>query len=118
MRVLLADDNANVRWALRTALKEERGLSVIGEAATSQDLLSQTEALQPDLILLEWELPGQAGEILIRGLRSLAVGSRVIVLSSQPGARRAVLTAGADAFVSKADTPEQLLAALRELVNA
>lgn len=118
MRVLLADENANVRWALRTALREEGGLNLVGEVTNSQNLLSQAEALQPDLILLEWELPGQAGEIVIRGLRSLAEGSRVIVLSSQSGSRGAALAAGADAFVSKADGPEQLMAALRGLVNA
>ena len=91
---------------------------LVAEVADSESLLAQTEELQPDLIVVQWELPGQAGESLIGSLRSLAGGSRVIVLSSQPGSRQAALGAGADAFVSKADEPEQLLAALHESVTA
>lgn len=118
MRVLLADENARVRWALRTVLREEADLMLVAEVADSESLLAQTEKLQPDLIVVQWELPGQAGETLIGRLRSLAASSRVIVLSSQPDCRQAALRAGADAFVSKADGPEQLLAALHEPVPA
>lgn len=117
MRVLLADAHRNVRWALRTAITEEPGLTVVGEVSDADHLLSQAQALQPDLILLEWELPGRTGEELLADLGTLNHGSRVIVLSGRPEARQAALAAGAEAFVSKADAPHQLLTTLHKLVR-
>jgi DNA-binding NarL/FixJ family response regulator len=116
MRVMLADSHARIRWALRTVIEEEPGLTLVGEASEAQDLMLQAQFLQPDLILLEWELPGQANGYLTE-LRALSPGPYVIVLSSQPEQREAVLASGAEAFVSKADAPEQLLATLRNLVR-
>ena len=117
MRVLLADAHRNVRWALRTAITEEPGLAVVGEVSDAADLLSQARALQPDLILLEWELSGLSGEELLADLSTLNHGSRVIVLSGRPEVRQAALEAGAEAFVSKSDAPHQLLTTLQRLVH-
>ena len=58
MRVLLADDQAQVRSALRLLLTQEPGLSVVGEATEAQALLAQAEDIHPDMVLLDWELPG------------------------------------------------------------
>lgn len=112
MRILIADDQDCVRYALRTLLMQQPGLQVVGEAADSQGLLSQAQATAPDLILVDWALPGlsQAGGVAI--LRSATRICKIVVLSSRPGARRAAQAAGADAFVSKRDPPERLLAAL------
>ncbi|NIO69112.1 MAG: response regulator [Anaerolineae bacterium] len=113
MRVLLADDQTKVRSALRLLLEQEPGLSVVGEAAEAEDLLAQVEATQPDLVLLDWELPGLRTDDRLSALRTLCPRLKVIALSGQPEARRAALTAGADAFVSKGDPPERLLTTLR-----
>jgi DNA-binding NarL/FixJ family response regulator len=112
MRVLLADNQTKVRSALRLLLEQQPGLSVVGEAADAEDLLAQVEATQPDLVLLDWELPDQGGAATVAGLRTAQPGPVVIVLSGRPEARRATLDAGADAFVSKGDPPERLLAAI------
>jgi DNA-binding NarL/FixJ family response regulator len=117
MRVLLADDHTQVRWALRTVIREESGLILVGEVAEARNLLAEAQALRPDLILLEWELSGQPTGDLLLALRALEPEVRVIVLSQAPEAEEAALTAGADAFVSKADPPDQLLAVLRRLVR-
>lgn len=118
MRVLLADDHPKVRWALRTFIKEEPGWIIVGETSGADTLLSQALVLQPDLILLEWELPGWAGDKLLSALRALDLPSRLIVLSKSSETERLALAAGADAFVSKANGPEQLLAVLHRLVES
>jgi DNA-binding NarL/FixJ family response regulator len=117
MRVLLADDHTQVRWALRTVIREESGLILVGEASEARDLLAQAQALRPDLILLEWELSGQQTGDLLLALRALAPDVRVIVLSQAPEAKEPALKAGADAFVSKAEPPDQLLTALHRLMR-
>lgn len=116
MRVMLADSHTKIRWALRTVIEQEPGLTLVGEASDARNLLLEAQSQQPDLILLEWELPGRANGFLSE-LQSLSHSPQVIVLSSQPQLRNEVLAAGAQAFVSKADAPELLLGTLRRLVT-
>jgi len=112
MRILLADHESNVRYGLRVLLEERSEFEVVGEAADAEDLLAQIEAACPDLVLLSWGLPGPEGTNLLAALRSICDDLYVIVLSGRPEARQAVLDAGANAFISKVESPERLLAAI------
>jgi DNA-binding NarL/FixJ family response regulator len=112
MRVLLADDQPEVRSALRCILEQEPELSVVGEAAEVKELVEQIEAVSPDLILLDWELPGLDAANLPSALHADHPRPFIVALSGRPEAHRAALKAGADAFVSKGDPPDQLLATL------
>lgn len=112
MRILLADGQPKVRFALRVLLERQPGLEMTGEAANAEDLLSQAKASCPDLLLLEWELAGGAGAELLAALREICPKLAVIALSGRMTARKAALAAGADAFVSKGDPPESLLSAI------
>jgi len=112
MRILLADDQLNVRFALCALLEQQSGLEVVGEATDVEDLLVQVKTTCPDLVLLSHELPGLAAVDLLPALRKVCPDLCVIVLSGQPEARQAALAVGAYAFVSKADPPERLLAAI------
>jgi DNA-binding NarL/FixJ family response regulator len=116
MRVLLADDQAKVRSALRLILEQEPGMEIVGEAAGVARLLALVKERYPDLILLDWELRKAPANDLLPALRSLCPCLKVIVLSARPEARQAALAAGADAFVSKVDGPEALLNALQNTI--
>jgi len=127
MRILLADDQPRVCSALRLLLEQEPWLTVVGEAAESDALLTQVAALHPDLVLLDWELPDANGARPVRPddpgsgahlfalLRRRCPDLRVVALSGRHEARRAAQEAGVDAFVSKGDPPERLLETLRAL---
>ena len=110
--ILIADDQPQVRRALRLLLEQELGANVVGEAGETKALLAQAATTHPDLVLLDWGLPGMAAEDLLIALRQTCTELTVIVLSGQPEAEESALAAGADAFVSKADPPEKLLAAI------
>lgn len=114
MKILLADDQTKVRFALRVLLEQQPEMRVIGETADANGLLVQAQRDRPDLVLLDWELPG-ANEVLI-ALRQLFPGMQVLALGEQPETRPLALAAGADGFVSKANPPEQLLTVIRALV--
>lgn len=118
MRVLLADDQAQLRSAVRLLLDEQVDIDTIGEAADLSALQQLLARVIPDLILLDWELPGMRRLAdktgLLAALRRGNPRLQIIVLSGRPEAGRSALAAGANAFVSKADPPEQLLAALRK----
>jgi DNA-binding NarL/FixJ family response regulator len=117
MRVLLADNDVRVRWALRTYLREELGLDTVAEAADTAALLTEARTSPPDLILMEWDLPGQPLEGALKSLREQGLRSRVIVLSRRPECEQAAIAAGTDAFVCKAGPPGQLRDALHGLIG-
>ncbi len=113
MRVLLADDEPTVRSALRLLLEHQPGLTIAGEVDHGQALLEMAAALLPDMVLVDWELPGGPGKKLLAALHSLTPCLRIVALSGRPEARQAALLAGADAVASKGDPPEVMLAALQ-----
>jgi DNA-binding NarL/FixJ family response regulator len=126
IQVLVADSHVTVRSALRLLLAEEPGMCLAGEATRARELLVQAQALQPDIVLLEWELPGlpavarradaqQPLRRLLYQLHASAPHLRVVALSGWPEAQGAALLAGADAFVSTGSSPQHLLTTLRTL---
>ena len=112
MRVILADDHPDVRSAMRLIIEEKPDVEVVAEVSTSSDLLSQIRSNCPDLVLLDWELPGTRSADLVSLLHALCSHLAVIALSSSPQVKQAALNAGAHEFVCKSDPPESLLIAL------
>jgi DNA-binding NarL/FixJ family response regulator len=117
MRVILADDQPEVRSALRLLLEEKPGIQVLAEASTTRELLQQVRDNCPDLLLLDWELPGNDPAGLISLLRALCPQLTVIALSSRPQAKPAAVEAGVRHFICKSEPPEQLLTALDNCYN-
>ena len=115
IRVLIADDQPEVCSAVRLLLAHQPDVVVVGEARDLAQALVLSAQQNPDLVLLDWELPGQEDAGALESLRALDPGVVVIALSGQPQAQRAALSAGVDGFVSKGDPPERLLAAIDAL---
>jgi DNA-binding NarL/FixJ family response regulator len=114
MRVIVADDQIEVRSAIRLLLEEKAGLEVVGEARDSETLIKLVKTARPDLVILDWELAGaKAGEAMT-ALRGLKRELAVIVLSSRPQVQEAAFKAGARAFVCKSDPPESLVKAINK----
>ncbi|GIL11822.1 MAG: hypothetical protein BroJett038_05420 [Chloroflexota bacterium] len=114
LRILVADDQSDVRYALRTLLQlvKELHVEVVGEAADADTLLNEVASLEPDVLLVDWKLPGLRA---IAYLRALYPRLRIIVLSVRAEARQAALDAGADAFVFKGDPVERLVEAIQHV---
>jgi DNA-binding NarL/FixJ family response regulator len=116
-RILVADSDARVRSALHTLLHQEPAQIAIRESADVGSLAIQVREFKPNLVLLDWELPGRPAAALLFALHGLDYHPKVIVLSTRPEAETDALAAGADAFVCKADPPERLLYSFRTLVQ-
>lgn len=114
--VLIVDSRVHARSAMRLLLAQEPNVVVMGEAADVDAAISAIAACRPDVVLLDWEptrqWTGRNGDAALDDLRVASPESFVIALSGLPEARREALAAGADAFVSKGDPPEKLLAAV------
>jgi DNA-binding NarL/FixJ family response regulator len=112
--VLIADSRAHTRSAMRLLLAQEQDIAVVGEAAGMDAAVATIAACRPDVVLLGWELMERNDVSALDDLWAVSSTSFVIALSGQSEARHEALAAGADAFVSKGDPPEKLLAAVRD----
>ena len=113
VRILLADDQERVRYGLRVLLRQQPRWKVIGEAENARDLLALAQVLEPDLVLMDWGLPGMESDALLASLRGIRQSLPVIVISGQNEDKNAAINAGATAFFSKTNPPDQLLAAIQ-----
>ncbi len=117
MRLLIVDDVAAVREALRLLLSEEPGIEVVGEAADGEEALLRAADLRPDLVLLDLEMPRLGGLAAIPRLRAQAHPPKIVAMSmygADDGARQRALAAGATTYVEKGATLQEVVAALRE----
>jgi len=117
VRILVADNDARVRRALQTLLRQEGGGFQIYESADLTGLARQMQRFRPTLMLLDWELPGRPAAALLFALHCLDYRPRIIILSTHPESKKDALAVGADAFVSKSDPPHVLLESFRRLVR-
>ncbi len=107
-RVYLADAKLDERSALRLLL-QDLNLELAGEASDWPTTLAKAPDSHVDMLLVDWELLLDSPNAALAELRQACPAALVIVLISQMDARqRAALSAGADAFISKGDTPERL----------
>lgn len=117
MRILLADDQEAVRRALRLLLEEEADCTITGEVQDAGGLTAALKRDSPDVVLLDWELPGfeASGLLPLAGGDGLPV--QVIAMSSRPEAQAAAFSAGAAACISKGKPAEEVLATLYRVVG-
>jgi CheY-like chemotaxis protein len=107
--VLIADREPKVRSALKLFFESSQDCDQVGEAAHTKDVLKYVCRYGPDLILLDWELPGQALDYFMFILRMIYPDLLIIALGLNENHRQEALAAGADAFINKLDFPEQLV---------
>jgi two-component system response regulator DesR len=111
IRRLLADDQALVRGALAALLALEVDLDVVAEVGRGDDVVPEARRTQPDVALLDVEMPGLDGISATAALRAALPSCRVLVVTTfgRPGYLRRAMAAGASGFVVN-DTPARQLA--------
>lgn len=114
MRVVLAVQHRDLGLALQLYLDAEPGASVVGTATEAASLRALLRTAYPDLIILDWNLPGYASIQLLAEVKRVRSSPQIIVLGDDQGVRQAALAAGADALVVRGDLPADLMAAIRE----
>jgi DNA-binding NarL/FixJ family response regulator len=111
--VLIVDDHAGFRSRAR-ALLESDGYDVVGEAPDGESAVSATHDLDPDVILLDVQLPGIDGFEVARRLAAAGRRSRVVLTSSREASDygRRIERSGARGFISKAELSGRAIRAL------
>jgi DNA-binding NarL/FixJ family response regulator len=114
--VLLVDDNAMIRRALRDTLQDNGDITIVGEAADGVTAFHLALSLRPAVVLMDVGLSRLNGIDATRRIKDLLPHTVIIGLSVHDvrHIESAMLTAGACAFLSKDTSPDQLVATIRE----
>ena len=112
LRVVLIDDVTFVRDALAASIRNA-GHEIVGQAGDGADGLRETVAHRPDVVIIDWRMPGMDGVEATRQIRAAHPTAAIIAFTSTdtPELRDAFRLAGADAFVAKGDV-RRLIAAV------
>lgn len=118
-RLLIADDHDAFRRGVRALLDGEDDLDIVGEAADGQDVLDQASALQPDVILMDLDMPKGGGIEATRQLAAVSPHVRVLVLTMYEDdvSVYAALEAGARGYVLKGARKSELVRAIRAVAS-
>ncbi len=111
LRVLLCDDQQLVRAGLRTILEDERDIEVVGEAASGEEAVAMAAELEPDLVLMDINLPGINGIEACRRITQAHPNVRIILLSTYTAddLPSDALDSGAKAYINKDEFGPQVL---------
>ena len=117
--VLICDDLASVQSMIRRMLERD-GLVVAGVAGCAEEVLSRYKECRPDIVLLDYRMPGADGLSLLQELLALDPDARVVMCSGtgDPDVRRDALEYGAVDWVLKPIYPASLVSSLRSLVGS
>lgn len=119
IRVLIVDDHALVREGLRRILQAQDDMNVVGDAGDSPTAVMAAAREQPDIVLLDVEIPGGEASTTVRRIREASPGTRVIILSMHEGPRlvQALLTAGIQGYLLKCIHWQELVFAIRTVYS-
>lgn len=114
MRILIADDHAVVRFGLKTILSREEGWLVVGEAASGAEALALALQLQPDVAVLDINMPGMSGLDALKAIKERLPATRVVILTLHYSMEwmREIRRAGGKGYVTKSEADRDLVAAV------
>jgi DNA-binding NarL/FixJ family response regulator len=114
VRVMVIDDMTLVRQGIESLLKAKDSVEIVGEATDAQEAISTLAHLNPDVILLDQDMPGLATPEAVSLLKQHHARAEIIVLSESPDEERAfrALEAGASGYVLKDISPDNLVRAI------
>lgn len=115
IRVVLADDHNLVREGLRALLEKADGIVVVGEAENGQEAIDQVRSLLPEVLLLDWAMPGLGGAAVIQEVKRLGCATQIVILSmyADQSLVRKALQLGANGYLLKGSSREELMLAIR-----
>lgn len=119
IKILLVDDHRLLREGLRTLLRQQPGLHVVGEAAESRFAVEQVRTMQPDVVVMDVHLPGENGIEISARLRAECPQLKVVILSSDTelATIKKALQAGVTGYLTKNDPPEEVVRAIHQVMD-
>jgi DNA-binding NarL/FixJ family response regulator len=115
--VLMADDHALVRDGIKFSIGHEPDMKIVGEASSGQEAVELFQLHQPDVTLLDLQMPGMSGLDALIAIRATAPKARVVIITTFPGDVQAsrALKAGAAGYLLKGTMRKELADTIRRI---
>jgi len=117
--ILIVDDHPMMREGLRSVINRQPDMTVCGEAENAPQAIRAVQKLNPDLALVDITLPGKSGLELVKDLRALLPKLVILAISLHDESLYAerMLRAGASGYITKQQPPEELVKAIRQVLD-
>ena len=115
--ILLVEDHEIVRKGLHGLIDGHSGWKVCGEAVSGNEAIEKTLALDPDVVAIDISMPGMDGIEATKRIRRLCPRTKVVIVSMYDSQQRLAEKAGADAYVAKSRTWQDLCNAISEVLQ-
>jgi DNA-binding NarL/FixJ family response regulator len=118
IRILIADDHPVFRFGLRALLNAMPDTDVVGEVTSGDDVLTLAMSLQPDVVLMDINMPGVNGIEATRRIREANLDTRILIVTMlEDDSVFAAMRAGAHGYVIKGAEPAEVLRAIRSVAD-
>lgn len=119
IRILIAEDHLMVRAGIRALLEKAGDIHVLGEASNGQEAIEMTEALRPDVLIMDIMMPRMNGIQAAENIREMKLPTHILLLSmySDEGFVRQALQYGVKGYVLKSSVSDELLWAVRAVAS-
>ena len=119
IKVLIVDDYPEGRADIKHLLSTAKDMIVVGEGGSGSEAIEQVAVKNPDILLLDMELPDERGDIVMRRIHEMQPDMRVLALSSHNDRDYilGMMQHGAAGYVTKDEAPTMLLNAIRNIIN-
>jgi len=119
IRVLIVDDHSGVRTGIKNLLRTAKDIVVVGEGVNGAQAIELVATKNPDILLLDIELPDQRGDMVMRHIHGTQPDMKVLAVSSYSDRDYilGMLENGASGYITKDEAPMMLLDAIRSIIN-
>lgn len=115
LSIFIADDNSEIREGLKVLIGQQDNMKVIGEASQAHNLLSTILDVHPNVVLLDWELPGLIIPDIIKLINVISPTTKIISMSCRPESAVNSIKTGVFDFINKCNGPCELLRVLNRM---
>jgi DNA-binding NarL/FixJ family response regulator len=119
IKVLIVDDHSGVRTGIKNLLQTAKDMVVVGEGGSGAEAIEMVASRDPDILLLDIELPDQRGDIVMRRIHEIQPDMKVLAVSSYSDRDYilGMLENGASGYITKDEAPMMLLDAIRSIIR-
>jgi DNA-binding NarL/FixJ family response regulator len=119
IKVLIVDDHSGVRRGIKNLLQSAKDMIIVGEGGNGAEAIQLAATRNPDILLLDIELPDQRGDAVMRHIHTAQPHMKVLAVSSYSDRDYilGMLENGASGYITKDEAPMMLLDAIRSIIN-